>query len=324
MLTQLVATLALYAVTPLPPEVGAALHGVVPDPQPTSITRDTHYLSSNEWRLETFAPALHDVTGTLIGVGADQNYFFAGWSQTSLVVLMDFDQWVVDLHGLNAIAFATADTPDAFMDFWTRSSRAASEAKIRAHATSPRDAQRLVQLYRLCRTRIVVRLEKVRATMRERKVASFLTDQGQYDHVASLSRTGRIIALRGDLTKRGALQRLTAVLKRYELPVGALYLSNAEQYFGYSPSFRANIASVPASQDALLLRTRPTGPDYTYCVQELDAFHAQLQRKDVHSVRDLAPRRVLSYGQARYDVPLDPPMNRAPKRAPLRGATSSL
>lgn len=306
---------ALATTTPLPADVSQALHAVKADPEPTELTRDTHYLSSNEWRLETFEPALAGHTGTLIGVGADQNYFFAGWSGATLLVLVDFDQWVVDLHALYAVAFAAADTPEAFVAFWSRESRAVSEARIRQSVASPKRAQALVQLYRFCRTRIVVRLEKMRALMQERRVASFLTDTAQYQHVAGLSRDGRIIALRGDLTRRGALQRTAEALERVGQPVSVVYLSNAEQYFWYSPIFKANMAALPVRDDALLLRTRPTGPDYTYCVQSMADFRAQLAQRNVRTVRDLAPRRLLKYAQARFDVPTSPPMNRPQKQS---------
>lgn len=324
MLVSTLVSLTLCALTPLPAEMTTALHRVVPDAAPAEITRGMHYLTSNEWRLETFAEPLTGLGGTLLGVGADQNYFFAGWSGAELLVLMDFDQWVVDLHALHGVAFATADTPEAFLAFWSRDARAKSEAAIRRMVPSPARAKRLVELFRFCRTRVVVRLERMRALLRDRGIASFVTDEAQYDHVASLSRTGRIIALRGDLTKNGALRRMSQTLAGLNMPVSAAYLSNAEQYFGYAPAFRQNISELPTRDGSLLLRTRPTGPDYTYCVQTVAAFREQLQRRDVRTVRDLAPRRMLSYRQARYDVPADPPMNRPPKRLALRGGASAL
>lgn len=323
MMLSLLVAVATIALEPIPDTVVDALRAVAPDPVPDAITRDTHYLSSNEWRLETFAPALKGLGGTLVGVGADQNYLLAGWTGSSLLVLMDFDQWVVDLHELDGIAFAMADTPEAFIAFWARNARRSSEARIRQSVSSPKRAQRLIALFRSARVRVLTRLEKVRDTLTRRQVASFLTDQAQYDHIASLWRSGRVVAVRGDLTVNGTLEHIAAVLEKAHLDVRVLYTSNAEQYFPYSARFRTNVASLPVSGASLLLRTRPTGPDYTYCVQTLAAFREQLKRPEVRTVRDLAPRRVLSFRHALYEIPVDPPMSK-PKKKSARAPRTAL
>ena len=139
-------------------------------------------------------------------------------------------------------------------------------------------------------------------------------------HVRGLSRSGRIIATRADLTKSGALRQLADVLGEAALPVHVMYMSNAEQYFAYRPVFRANVQAWPASTKALVLRTRPMARDYTYVVQPLDEFREQLARPEVRSVRDLAPKRVLTAKRPLYDVPRDPPMEKPRKVAKKRPA----
>src|SRR5262249_16910127 len=91
--------------------------------------------------------------------------------------------------------------------------------------------------------------------------------------------------------------------------------SNAEQYFAYKPLFRANILAWPASPKAVLLRTRARPHDYVYVVQPLSDFREQLARSDVHSVRDLAPKRLLSAKHPPYEVPREPPMEKPTKVA---------
>jgi hypothetical protein len=320
-MTLAVLVAAVLRLEPLPPELHDALERVRPDPAPEEITRATHYLSSNEWRLDLFSPRLAGTGGALVGVGADQNYLLAGWARSSLVLLCDFDQWIVDLHDLYGVVLATAETPQAFIDFWDRTSPPASIATIRAEVHDKKRAQRLIELYRFARVRVFVRLTKMRAELTSRGVDSFLTTQADYDHVAALSRAGRIISTRADLTKRGALRQLADALGSADVPVHAIYLSNAEQYFAYGPQFRANVAAWPADGSALLLRTRPMIHDYTYVVQPLSDFREQLSRRDVHSVRDLAPKRVLDAKRPYYEVPREPPfstphklMRRRPQR----------
>ena len=306
---------ALVGIEPLTAQINSAFAGVRPDPAPEEITRDTHYLAGNEWRLDLLAPRVAGTGGTYVGVGADQNYLLAGWARSNLVLLCDFDQWIVDLHAIYGVAFSVAATPDAFVDFWNRKSPRQAIAAIRERTPDPKDAQRLVKLYKFARVRVFVRLSKVRDDLAKRNVVSVLTSQEDYDHVRGLSRSGRIIATRADLTKPGALRQLADVLGEAALPVHVLYLSNAEQYFPYRPVFRANIQAWPASSGAIVVRTRPMAHDYTYVVQPLSDFREQLARSDVKSVRDLAPKRVLTAKRPVYDVPREPPMAKPQKLA---------
>ncbi len=319
-MTLALAVAALVGIEPLTAQLGSAFAGVAPDPAPQEITRDTHYLAGNEWHMDLFAPRVTGTGGTYVGVGADQNYLLAGWARSNLVLLTDFDQWIVDLHAIYAVAFAKADNPEAFIDFWHRKSPRAAIAAIRELTPDPKRAQRLVSLYKFARVKVFVRLTKLRDDMAKRNVASLLTSQEDYDHVRGLSRSGRIIATRADLTKSGALRQLADVLGEAALPVHVMYMSNAEQYFAYRPVFRANVQAWPASTKALVLRTRPMARDYTYVVQPLDEFREQLARPEVRSVRDLAPKRVLTAKRPLYDVPRDPPMEKPRKVAKKRPA----
>ncbi len=306
---------ALVGIEPLTAQLNAAFAGVQPDPVPEEITRDTHYLGGNEWRLDLLAPRVAGMGGTYVGVGADQNYLLAGWARSNLVLLCDFDQWIVDLHAIYGVAFAKADTPEAFVDFWHRKSPRESIAAIREATPDPKRAQRLVHLYKFARARVYVRLSTLRDDLAKRDVVSMLTSQDDYDHVRGLSRSGRIIATRADLTRAGALRQLADVIGEAALPVHLMYLSNAEQYFPYGPVYRANMQAWPASTAALVVRTRPMARDYTYVVQPLSDFREQLTRPEVRSVRDLAPKRVLTAKRPVYDVPRDPPMAKPPKLA---------
>jgi hypothetical protein len=315
---------AIIGIEPLTAQLNSAFAGVQPDPVPEEITRDTHYLAGNEWRLDVLVPRLAGTGGTYVGVGADQNYLLAGWARSNLVLLCDFDQWIVDLHAIYAVAFAKADTPEAFVDFWHRKSPRASIAAIREVTPDPKRAQRLVNLYKFARVRVFVRLSKLRDDFAKRGIASMLTTQDDYDHVRGLSRAGRIIATRADLTKGGALRQLADVLGEAALPVHVMYMSNAEQYFPYRPVFRANAQAWPASSGAIVVRTRPMARDYTFVMQPLSDFREQLARSDVKSVRDLAPKRVLSANTPVYDVPREPPMAKPPKVAKKKRAARPL
>ena len=84
------------------------------DPAPEEITRNQHYWISNEQRLDLFHDPIKDLGGVYVGVGSDQNYLHAGWAKTEVLVLMDFDQKIVDLHGVYRVAFLHASTKEQF------------------------------------------------------------------------------------------------------------------------------------------------------------------------------------------------------------------
>ena len=49
------------------------------DEAPEEITRNSHYVISNELNHHLFRPHVQDLGGVLVGVGSDQLYLIAGW-----------------------------------------------------------------------------------------------------------------------------------------------------------------------------------------------------------------------------------------------------
>ena len=88
-----------------------------------------HYTRSNETRHYLFKSPINEIGGIHVGVGAEQNYIFAGWSKPKVMILMDFDQWIVDLHRAYSVMFAKAETPDAFIELWQKKNRKSKASK---------------------------------------------------------------------------------------------------------------------------------------------------------------------------------------------------
>jgi hypothetical protein len=260
----------------------AELRALPPDPAPAHTTNDRHYLVSNERRLDLFRPELDDLGGVLLGVGSDQGYAMAAWSRSELLVIVDFDQQVVDLHAIHGALMADAPTIDDFRRRW--SADGADEARAVLRAAAP-ERPALLELYDAARDTVDRRLRDLARRQAELGVRSWLDTPAQYRHVAELHARGRVVALRGDFTHDGVLRRVAAVLDAHGLVVKVLYLSNIEQYFAYRRPFKDNMRALPFADDAVVLRTLPGRPaGFQYIVQRGDDFLAWMRTPKVWSV----------------------------------------
>jgi hypothetical protein len=110
-----VVTLVLAAIAAGPDL--APFAGLPEDPPPKEIVHGQHYWVSNEERPELFREDLEKSGGggVYIGVGAEQNFVFAGWARPDVMILMDFDEAIPDLHRAFASVFLRASTKEAFV-----------------------------------------------------------------------------------------------------------------------------------------------------------------------------------------------------------------
>lgn len=265
------------------------------DPEPAEITRGSHYWIGNEDRLDLFADDVKDKGGVHVGVGAEQNWILAGWSKPSVVVLMDFDQAIVDLHHVHLVAFAQAATKEEWKALWLDKNRKGLRAGV--IATWPKGPVRAGALNALdvARWSIERRLAKLETQMGARGLAWFLSDDAQYAALRALVTSGRAFAVRGDLTANKTMAAIGAAAKTAGLPVRTLYLSNAEQYFMYKKQARQNFKSLPFDDDSVVLRTHgwaslpwaKDGNSYHYGVQTGPSFVAFLDDASVWSSRQM-------------------------------------
>ncbi|MBN2496533.1 MAG: endolytic transglycosylase MltG [Deltaproteobacteria bacterium] len=280
-----------------------AIAAVPADPEPAQLTHDTHYLASNEHRHDHFRPRIDRIGGVFIGVGTDQNFSLAAWARSELLVLLDFDQMVVDLHRAYRAAFLHTDSPEDFVKLWKPPSRALREIIRR---TYPRSWQSAWQAARTGRYVIPTRYAEMAELQRERGVPTFLSDPADYAYVAQLFRTGRVLIVRGDLTAHRTMRRLAEVLERCGRKVRLLYVSNAEQYFRYTPQFRKNVFGLPHDERSLILRTRTAGPtrhDYIYNAQPFGHFRQCVEQAGVRHISKLVPRSLFRADRPLYDIP---------------------
>ena len=178
LLVALLVTMVCYA-DPLSAEEigpsGASLslfHTLPGDPPPEEITRNSHYWISNEMRLDLFHDSIRDRGGVYIGVGTDQNYLLSGWAKSEVLVLMDFDQKIVDLHRVYRLVFRHATRKEDFVALWQESARERLRDLIK-QAYSTRKTQRpLLQAHRSAQRLVARRLKKLIKHMETAAVAT--------------------------------------------------------------------------------------------------------------------------------------------------------
>ncbi len=282
---RLTALLALLAASgALASEPAASAFASLPaDPAPPELVRGMHYWISNEDHLHLFHPEVKDKGGLYIGVGTDQNYLLGAWARAEALVLMDFDQSIVDLHRVYRVIFLTAETPEEFLRLWQLKSRPEVRRLIQEGYAGKKERYGALQAFATARWPVERRLLRVVAQMKQAALPSFLTDAAEYTHVRRLYQEDKVFMVRGDLTARRTLRAVGQAATQAGMRVGVLYLSNAEQYFPYDAQYRANIRGLPFSGSGVVLRTsgergvkRVKGTYYHYNTQSGANFMAWL------------------------------------------------
>ena len=244
---------------PLSSEERALFHGSPEDP-PAEVLDSAlpgpgeHHVHGNEWSLHLFAPAVRDLRGGYVGVGADQAYLFLSWQDPELAWLIDYDTVVIDVHRIHQAFLSEARTPAEFVSLWQPGAASARAVLARAPGP-PSQAVRLADLHARSAASVADRLARVRREMETHGVPSYLTDQAAYSRVRALVAQGRVRTMSADLLGQRGLRGIGDAARALGVRIRVLYLSNAEQYWLYSPTFRDNIASLFFDDRSLVLRT---------------------------------------------------------------------
>lgn len=285
-------------VAPLPPltaEERQILQSSPEDPVPKLLLgqapglEDKHYVVGNEWRLDLYHAKLQGLGGGYVGVGSDQAYLLIGSQRPAVAWLIDYDQQVVDVHRLYHTFFKDAATFEAFRALWTPDGQAQALQVLERELAQDPQKKALLRLYRKVRAKVDKRLTKVQKRYAQAGVPCFLDDTATYSAVRELVRAGRVRALRVDLLAKVGLQGIGAAARKLGVPIRALYLSNAENYWPYSKQFRANVQALPMDDKSLVVRTVSTwgqNADYVYNLQAGKTFQAWLATDWVRSYRD--------------------------------------
>ncbi|MGB1698412.1 MAG: hypothetical protein ACPHRO_00570 [Nannocystaceae bacterium] len=217
---------------------------------------ELHYVKSNEVRHDVWFPYIKGRTGAYLGVGSDQNYTLIGFSDVELVFLMDIDERVVNLHRVYSVFIKESESPEALLERWSPESKEASSQLLReAFADLPVARRKaIVSGYRSARETVYRHLRLVHG--RKRDVGTtWLSNPRAYQRVRSLYLAGRVRMMLGDVTGAVSMASVVDILRRLEVPVGVVYLSNAEEFIPYNPNFVTHMSGLLSHDDSVLLRT---------------------------------------------------------------------
>ena len=272
LLTLQFASAALAA--PIAAEQRQAFQQLREDPAPEALVRNSHYWVSNENAHDVWRSRIENIGGALIGVGADQVYVLASWARPEVLIPMDFDGSIRDIHFAYGAAFLEAADIEAFRAFWNDDAQARMRDALTRHFGAAQ-AEASMAAWDSAHGRIQRRFRKITDYYNRKNVPTFINDANTYRRIRTLWQEGRVFPVRGDATGSVGLRAIARALEAAHIQVGVVYLSNVEQYISYDAQTRRNFISLPWADNGLMLRTRPmaslglTGEDceYHYNVQ---------------------------------------------------------
>ena len=120
-------------------------------------------------------------------------------------------------------------------------------------------------------------------------MTSWLSNPTYYKHIRTLYQNDRIRVMDGDLTGEKTMTSIGVAAHKLGLTVEVLYLSNAEEYYRYTPQYAANLAGLPALDTSIALRTiynkqwEHADSLWNYQVQPLLDYQTRLQNTAMRS-----------------------------------------
>jgi hypothetical protein len=251
------------------------------------------YVISNEWRHDVLFAKLAGRGGVYIGVATDQNYTMAAAMRAELLVLMDYDMEVVNVHRIYHALIKAAPTNVELRGLFQQKNAPRAVEILNTSGTTPADSAKLVQIYNRYRERMATYLFHVANVRVGQRHPTWLGDPEIYTYIRALVQGGRVIARQGDLNGATTLKSIGDTARALKLTVRALYTSNAEGFFKYTPAFRENLKSLPIDDKSVMIRTykrgvpAAIGDSWHYNLHQISDFSARLEDpayKDIHRV----------------------------------------
>ncbi|MGB1699899.1 MAG: hypothetical protein ACPHRO_08100, partial [Nannocystaceae bacterium] len=119
-----------------------------------------------------------------------------------------------------------------------------------------------------------LRLARIVRQYGETEFGSFVTHEAQFRRLKALYEENRVTLIRGNLLGPTAVKAIGGVFEEFNKSPRVVYLSNAEQYFRYSPAFLENIEALQLSSSTRVLRT--LSQNYHGFAEE-DTYHYNVQ-----------------------------------------------
>lgn len=222
------------------------------------ISTPEHYIQTNERRHDVWFPYIEDLGGAYVGVAADQNYTLIAVAKSEYVFLMDLDWRVTELHRVYEVLIEATEDPAELVRLWHEDNIESTKALIEDALRDELDEDQLrktMMSWRSGRETVYRHLERVHARTQDGQPTTWLSNPEYYAHIRKLYLNDRVRMLVGDLTGPTSMQTIAKAASDLGVPVRLLYLSNAEEYYKYTPQYRQNITGLPTEPGSIVLRT---------------------------------------------------------------------
>jgi hypothetical protein len=258
---------------------------------------------------------LANLGGVWIGVATDQNYTMAAAARSELLVLMDYDLEVVNVHRMYHALIKQAPTAEDFRAFFRQPNAAKAVEVLNGSSPSKEDNAKLVQIYNRYRDRMATYMYHVANTRVGQRHPTWLGDPAAYAYIRGLVTGGRVLARQGDLNGTTTIRSIGDTARKLNLKVRGFYTSNAEGFFQYTQNFRDSLKSLPIDEKSVMVRTYKRGMTiavgctWHYNLHQMSDFLSRLDApgyKDIHRVmQDLrgpqAKAKLEAVGVSYYD-----------------------
>lgn len=303
--------------TPPPPPLSAEQQQIVQATQGEKIPAPNwaRYVIANEWRHDVMFSKLAGLGGVFIGVATDQNYTMAAAARAELLVLMDYDAEIVNVHRIYHAFIKASPTAVEMRALFQQKNAAHAAEVLQSDTATKADSAKLIQIYNRYRERMATYLYHVANVRVGQRHPTWLGDPEAYGYIRALVMGGRVLARQGDLNSgQTTLKSVGDTARALKLPVRAIYTSNAEGFWKYSPTFRNNLSMLPHDEKTVLIRTykrnmpSPVGDNWHYNLQQLDDLLSRLENpayQNIHRVmqdlRQAGKGHVEALGVSYYD-----------------------
>jgi hypothetical protein len=258
------------------------------------------YVHTNEWHLDEFRPYITGLGGAYVGIGSDQGLTLIAWQKPELAWLLDYDVAVVAMNRIIRAFVIHSEDPAAFAARWKkgRTAKADAIALLEQEYAGDPDLDRILRTHARYRDKMRRYFDKMLAYAARKRDFHFLHDPADYAYVRAMYQAGRIRILGGDLLRDRSVAGIAAAAKQLNQTVRVLYLSNAEQYWSYTSTFRTNMRGLPLDDRSVVLRllwNQRWGPEklgpFFYIVQAGLDFQAKLEAPERKRVSKMMRER---------------------------------
>lgn len=220
------------------------------------------YIMTNEPRSYLWNDYVDNLGGAYVGIGSDQNYSTIAAARSEWVWVMDYDPRVVKNHHRVFALIKAAQTPEAFVKFFSPGSRSAALAVLDAAFTDDKERRRQRAGFMATADKLYPYYQEKRKATAKSGDYGWLAHDENYAYIRTLLEQGRMRVVAGDLLRDdGAMAKIGETARALGVPVRIYYTSNAPSSWGgeVTDAYRANVLGLPMDEKSVVLQTNSRG-----------------------------------------------------------------